>query len=145
MKSLKPSFLVLIASLSLGACTNTNADNQSTEGQSSEMIVSNDVQIYYFHNTKRCATCMAVEDETKMALELFYAENLQAGTIEFIPLNLEEEEGKRMAEILKVSGQTLLLVKGKVHINLTNEGFMNARTNPTGFHEILIKNIDELL
>ena len=50
-----------------------------------------------------------------------------------------------MAQALKVSGQTLLLVKGEHQVNLTNEGFMNARTNPTKFHEILRTQIDNLL
>jgi hypothetical protein len=145
MNFLKPALLVLMAFLSLGACTNTNADKQSKEDPSSDMIISNDLQIYYFHNTKRCATCNAVEDETKMALELFYAEQMQAGTIEFISLNIEVEQGKRIAERLEVSGQTLLLVKGETRLNLTNEAFMNARTNPTAFHEILATNIDKLL
>ena len=80
-----------------------------------------------------------------MALELFYPEQSEAGTIEFTSLNLEEEEGEKMAEFLQVSGQTLLLVKGETRVNLTNDGFMNARTNPTKFHEILRTNIDQLL
>ena len=43
--------------------------------------------------------------------------------------------GKKMAEALKVSGQTLLLVKGEHRVNLTNDGFMNARTNPEKFQK----------
>ena len=50
-----------------------------------------------------------------------------------------------MAETLHVSGQTLLIVKGETQVNLTNEGFMNARTNPTKFHEIIKAQIDKLL
>ena len=80
-----------------------------------------------------------------MALELFYSEKLEAGTIEFTALNLEEEDGMKMAESLQVSGQALLLVKGENQVNLTNEGFMNARSNPGRFHEILREQIDNLL
>ena len=80
-----------------------------------------------------------------MALELFYEERMKAGSIEFTSLNLEEEEGERMAQALQVSGQTLLIVKGETQVNLTNEGFMNARTNPTKFHETLRTQIDKLL
>ena len=64
---------------------------------------------------------------------------------DFISLNLEEDEGAEMARVLKVSGQTLLIVKGETKVNLTNEGFMNARTNPDKFHEILRTQIDNLL
>jgi hypothetical protein len=147
---LKPSILILLVTLSLFGCKAPTADNQTNENQTNknqtdEVVISDDIQIYYFHNTKRCATCNAVEDETLMALELLYKEYMEAGTIEFTSLNLEEEEGESMAESLKVSGQTLLLVKGENQVNLTNEGFMNARTNPTKFHEILKTELDKLL
>ena len=150
MKMLKPSILILLATLTLFGCKSSSAENQTTENQTTdnqtdEVVLSDDIQVYYFHNTKRCATCNAVEDETLMALELFYKENIEAGTIEFTSLNLEEEEGENMAESLKVSGQTLLLVRGETQVNLTNEGFMNARTNPTKFHEILKTELDKLL
>ena len=140
MQTLKPSILFLFFAMILFSCK-----TQSTDNQVSESVASNDVQVYYFHNTKRCATCNAVEDETKVALEMFYKDQMTAGSMEFTSLNLEEENGKEMAQSLKVSGQTLLITKGEIHVNLTNEGFMNARTNPTKFHEILKTQIDKLL
>ena len=140
MQTLKPSILFLFFAMILFSCK-----TQSTDNQVSESVASNDVQVYYFHNTKRCATCNAVEDETKVALEMFYKDQMTAGSMEFTSLNLEEENGKEMAQSLKVSGQTLLITKGEIHVNLTNEGFMNARTNPTKFHEILKAQIDKLL
>ena len=135
----------MFLAFALFACNAPTTDNQTSENQTDKIVQSDDIQVYYFHNTKRCATCNAVEDETLMALELFYKKNIEAGTIEFTSLNLEEEEGEAMAQALKVSGQTLLLVKGETRVNLTNDGFMNARTNPTKFHEILRTQIDLLL
>ena len=140
MKILKSTLVIMLVALSLFACK-----TQTKETQEATVELSGDVQVYYFHNTKRCATCNAVEDETRVALEMFYEEKMKAGTIDFTSLNLEEEEGKTMAEALQVSGQTLLIVKGETHINLTNEGFMNARTNPTKFHELIKTQIDNLL
>ena len=140
MKALKPSLLFLCIAMMLFSCK-----PQTKENQTSESVVSNDVQVYYFHNTKRCATCNAVENETKVALEMFYKDQMTAGTMEFTSLNLEEDQGKEMAQSLRVSGQTLLITKGDTHVNLTNEGFMNARTNPSKFHEILKTQIDKLL
>ena len=140
MKNLKSSLLIIFVALSFFACK-----NQTSETQKTAEFISGDVQIFYFHNTKRCATCNAIEDETRMALEMFYPEKMKAGEIDFTSLNLEEDEGKKMAESLRISGQTLLLVKGETQVNLTNEGFMNARTNPIKFHEILRTQIDKLL
>ena len=140
MKVLRSSFLIMFAAFSLFACNAQTSENQKTEN-----VISEDIQVYYFHNTNRCATCKAVENETKMALETFYADKMNAGTIDFTSLNLEEDEGKTIAQTLRVSGQTLLIVKGETLVNLTNEGFMNARTNPTKFHEIIKTQIDKLL
>jgi hypothetical protein len=140
MKALKPSLLFLCIAMILFSCK-----TQTNENQTSESVASNDVQVYYFHNTKRCATCNAVENETRVALEIFYKDQMTAGTMGFTSLNLEEDQGKEMAQSLRVSGQTLLITKGDTHVNLTNEGFMNARTNPTKFHEILKAQIDKLL
>jgi len=139
MKAIKIMFL-LIVTVSVSAC---NA--QTSQDQNSSVADTDELQVYYFHFTKRCATCNAVENEAKVALEMFYADQLKEGNIAFISLNLEEDDGKKMADQLKVSGQTLLLVKGDQMVNLTNEGFMNARTKPDKYHEILKSNIDKLL
>jgi len=140
MKILKSSFVIMFVAVSLFGCNAQTSENQKTEN-----ILSEDIQVYYFHNTARCATCNAVENETRVAMEMFYADKMKAGTMEFTSLNLQEDEGKEMAQTLHVSGQTLLIVKGETQVNLTNEGFMNARTNPTKFHEIIKAQIDKLL
>jgi hypothetical protein len=145
MKIIKPLLLPLFVAITLFSCNAQKPADQKTEDQKSETVISEDLQVFYFHNTKRCATCNAVEDETKVALQMFYEDNMKEGTMNFTSLNLEEEDGEKMAQSLQVSGQTLLIVKGKTRVNLTNEGFMNARTNPTKFHEILKTQIDELL
>jgi len=145
MKISNPTVLVMFVAMSLFACKANTPQNQETETVIGENIISDDVQVYYFHNTKRCATCNAIEEETKTALQMFYEDQMNAGTMEFTSLNLEEDEGEKMAQALKVSGQTLLLVKGKTRMDLTNEAFMNARTNPARFHEILRAQIDKLL
>ena len=139
MKALKISLLMVMA-VSLSAC---NA--QSSTDKKSISADADDLTVYYFHFTNRCATCNAVENETRVALEMFFGDQVKDGKIAFTSLNLEEEDGKEMAKQLKVSGQTLILVKGEEMVNLTNEGFMNARTKPDSFREILKSNIDNLL
>ena len=51
-------------------------------------------------------------------------ERLIEEKIAFQSLNLEEEEGGKVAEQLNISGQTLLVVRDGKQFNLTNEGFM---------------------
>ena len=101
---------------------------------------ANQIEAYYFHNTSRCVTCKTVEAEAKADLE-----NLYGNQVTFKALNLEDDATKPIAEKLKVSGQTLLIVKGDQKINLTNEGFLYAVTNPAKLKSIIKAKVDGLL
>jgi hypothetical protein len=132
MKALKLSLIALI--ISLGAC------NSQTAKKETSAAASDKIEAYYFHFTSRCVTCKTVEAEAKSDIE-----NLYGKKITFQSVNLEEPAGKALAEKLKVSGQTLIVVKGSTKVNLTNEGFMYARTNPEKFKSIIKEKVDPLL
>jgi hypothetical protein len=114
--------------------------NAQTAKKETTGPATNKVEAFYFHNTSRCVTCKTVEAEAKADLESIYGTQ-----VTFKSLNLEEDATKPIAEKLKVSGQTLLIVKGDQKINLTNEGFMYARTNPAKFKKIIKEKVDKLL
>ena len=78
------STLMLLLAVSLSAC---NA--QSSKEQKSVAADSGELQVYYFHFTKRCVTCNAVENETKAALEMYYASQVKEGDLVFTSLNLD--------------------------------------------------------
>lgn len=103
------------------------------------------VEVYYFHNTRRCTTCQAVEDETKKALEQFYPAQIKDGRVVFRSINLEEGDNEAFAEKLGVSGQTLLLMAGEKKVDLTNDAFMYATTKPEKLHKEIRKTVDEML
>jgi hypothetical protein len=103
------------------------------------------IEVYYFHMTRRCPTCQAVESESEAALKKLYPAQMESGTITFKSLNLEEEVNNPLAEKLQVSGQTLLIVKGDQKIDLTGDGFMYARTDPAKLQEKFKAAIDPLL
>ena len=84
--------------------------------------------------------CLAVETESKDIVEELYNDK-----VAFSAYNLEEKDGKALAGELGVSGQTLLIVSGEARINITNEGFMNARSNPEKLKQIMKEKIDPLL
>lgn len=106
---------------------------------------SGKVEAYYFHFTSRCVTCKTVEAQAKEDLEKLYPEQFKAGKITFQAINLDDASSTAIAEKLKVSGQSLLLVKGSKQINITNEGFMYARSNPDKFKEIIKEKVDGLM
>lgn len=98
------------------------------------------VNVYYFHFTRRCATCNAVESVTKEAIAEYYGTQ-----VSFIDLNLDKKPGKQKGKELSVSGQTLLIVSGDTQINITSDGFMNARSKPEKLKQIIKEKIDPLL
>jgi len=140
MKNLSILFLIIMSSFSLTGFS--QATEESTDQETIDEAV---VEVYYFHFTRRCATCQAVEDESKAALEVLYPEELESGKILFIPINLEEEANEEFAMKMKIAGQSLLVVKGEEKIDLTSDGFKYARSNPEKLQASLKDTIDPML
>jgi hypothetical protein len=103
------------------------------------------IEVYYFHLTHRCATCNAVESETQKALKELYPGQMESGEVTFQSLNIEEESGELAAERLEVSGQALLIVKGDKKVDITNKGFLYARSQPEKLHSTIKETVDALL
>lgn len=103
------------------------------------------IQIVLFHLAQRCESCNAVEYETERLLEEEYSDEVDAGKIKFIPLNFQSEHGKEAAGILRASGQTLFVVKGKHVTDLTSPAFMYASTRPEYYREELREALDTFL
>lgn len=104
-----------------------------------------DVEVYYFHMTTRCVTCKTVEAEARKNVEMLYADQVKSGKISFTALNLEESTGKAIGDRLGVNSQTLLIVKGDQKINITNEGFLYAVSQPQKFTTVMKTRIDPLI
>lgn len=86
--------------------------------------------VYYFHYTRRCFTCNEVESQTQKALQELYPQQMKSGIITFTSINLEEKEGKAIADKVSAKGQSLLVVKGNQNTDLTDKAFMYATTTP---------------
>jgi hypothetical protein len=134
MKKFTQITLFLMITLSSMSCS--SQENKKTTTQSTN---TGDIEVYYFHFTSRCVTCRTVESEAKADVEALYG-----GKISFQAINLDEESSKAIAEKLQVSVQTLLIVKGSQKIDITNEGFMYARSNPAKLKSIIQDKIDGL-
>jgi hypothetical protein len=103
------------------------------------------VEVFYFHLTRRCVTCQAVENESRNAIEALYPEQVKNGRVSFTSVNIELEASKAVAERCKVTGQTLLVMSGDVRVDLTDKGFMYATTSPEKLKAEIKKTIDPLL
>lgn len=103
------------------------------------------VEVYYFHFTRRCVTCQAVETETQKAIATLYPTPYKAGKIVFKSINLDEASSKQLAEKCQAEGQALLVISGSKRIDLTDTGFMYAKSKPEKLKAELKKVLDSLI
>lgn len=122
-----------------------SCEAQKKQPEKAGNTVSDKVEVYYFHFTRRCLTCNAVEAETKKALETLYPEKVKSGKITFASVNLEDDGSKAVAEKCKASGQSLLVISGNKRTDLTNSGFMYARSQPEKLKAEIKSTIDPLI
>jgi len=85
------------------------------------------VGVYYFHFSRRCNTCIAVEENSKKAVEALYPEQVKSGEYFFQAVNLDEESGKEIGEKMDIGMQALVVIHGDKKIDITGEGFMYAQ------------------
>jgi len=129
-----------LVSVSAQCCNKTAATAEKSTACCSASESTSDVKAYYFHATRRCVTCKAVEEVSKAAVTEYYGDK-----VPFASINVDEEQNKALAEKYKVTGTALLIVDGDKTVNLTNDAFMNARTNPDKLKSKLKSTIDSML
>lgn len=123
----------------LFSCNPTETKGENTKGNKGT------ISVYYFHYTRRCATCMAVEEQTKKALNELYPSKVKSGELIFESINIEEKDGEEFANKLEIASQSLLIVKGDNKIDITEKGFLYAVNEPIKLKTEIKKAIDPLL
>jgi hypothetical protein len=108
-------------------------------------IAGDKIEVLYFHFSRRCVTCIAVETKTQEAISALYPEEYKKGLITFSSVNLEDEKSKPIAEKAKVTGQALVIMSGEFRKDLTAEGFMYANNNFEKFKTAIQKTMDPLV
>lgn len=105
------------------------------------------VDVYYFHATKRCPTCIAIEKETRKTLNRSFSEQMENGTVRLHVLNLDEKENSALVEKYEIYGSSLILApaSGAEPVNLTNKAFLYAKDQAFAFRKELGEQLNKLL
>ena len=140
MKKLLLLSVALVMMLGGISCNAQGAKKQETKA-----VASGKVEVYYFHFTRRCMTCNAVEVESKKAITALYPKLVKSGKITFKAINLDDATSKTAAEKFGAEGQSLLVMGGGKRIDLTSQGFMYAVSDPEKLKAELKKTIDPLI
>lgn len=140
MKKLLMIFALIIGRVSCGSGENT-ANAKSPE--------KDRVEVIYFHGKQRCATCMAIEKNTREVINNLFANELKNGTVVFKIVDISTPEGEKIADKYEVTWSSLFVNKWKdskeTRSNLTEFAFGNARKNPDAFKKTLADKIRQSL
>ena len=142
---MKKELLMIALCVGMVACGNGNAKNES---KAEKQMKKDVVEVLYFHGKQRCATCMAIEKNTKELMESTFAEKLKNGELVFKSVDITKEE--TLADKYEVSWSSLIIVdydkNGKEEAaNMTEFAFGNARTNPDNFKKGVAEKISTML
>jgi hypothetical protein len=143
-------FLFVGIGMSFGQCKKSNdilagnkgccSKTEAAKCQPAQKVADTEVMLYYFHATRRCATCESVERVSKETLDKNFK-----GKVAFKSFNREDRVNKKLVEQYKISGQTLLLIKGDEVKDLTTKAFLYAKNDPEKLEKEITTQIEELL
>ena len=84
------------------------ARNQATE-QNVAAKPSGTVIAYYFHRTFRCPSCLAIEALSLEALQSAFGPLLRDGTLEWLPINIDESGGEDFVNQFNLGTSSLVI------------------------------------
>jgi len=136
--------LTLLVAILTAIITCISCNNQGNMKEVAQAINTSNVNVYYFHFTSRCATCLVVEENARKAVEALYPNEVKTGEYSFASLNLDEASAKEIADKLGVGGQSLMVVRGDKKIDITSAAWLAAH-DPDKMKVEIKSGIDKIL
>ena len=137
--------MLMMAALCFGlaACGGGNTK------QTTEPTKENGVEVLCFHGKQRCATCVAIERETKAVIDGQFADAVAEGALEMRIIDITQPENEAIADKYEITWSSLVVVKYtdgcEQAENITKFAFANARNNPETFRSELTEKLKKLL
>ena len=121
----------------------------AADAQKKEETPKDGVEVIYFHGKQRCATCQAIEKETKALIDSQFADAVKSGKVRFRVVDITKAENEALADKYEITWSSLVLVKynngADESENLTQFAFATARNNPAQFKKELAAKISQML
>jgi hypothetical protein len=142
--------LLVLSVFIFAGCGTKNTENTvgQNEVKASETKPKADkVEVFTFHATQRCTTCIAIGKLSRETIEEYYQPELRDGKIEVREINIDLPENKELAEKFQASGSALkinAIYDGTDHITEDTKVW-GLTSNPTQYKSYLKDKIDTLL
>lgn len=88
----------------------SNAESKiEREGEKPVIRQADKIQVFLFHTTHRCYSCITIGQFAKKTVEQKFPDELKSGRIEFREINIDLSENKELADKFRASGSSLFL------------------------------------
>ena len=81
--------------------------------ENSEVTAKDHVEVLYFHGKQRCATCIAIENNTLAVMKENLSEQVKKGEVVFKVIDISKKENEKIAEKYEVTWSSLFVVRYK--------------------------------
>lgn len=95
------------------------------------------IEVIDFHSTHRCKTCLTIESIARNVVEAEFAEEMKAGKVRFVAVDVDDRKNAALAEQFEASGTALFVYNGKTGqaYDLTDPAFSYALSNEAKLRE----------
>lgn len=88
---------------------NDNGETADKTQTQSVQESADKIEVYYFHRTQRCYSCLTLGQYLKETIEQEFSEEIKSGRIDFREINIDLPENKDMAIKFQASGSSLFV------------------------------------
>lgn len=119
---MRKTIIILFLALTLTGCSNVktseqpNTSSQEIAGSeikqppmSSVATAPEKIEVFLFHGTVRCSTCIAIGKLSERTVQEKFAEETKSGRIVFKEINIDQPENKALAEKFQAAGSALYI------------------------------------
>ncbi len=152
-------FFLILASLSLFWCSLSTVQTDYPTPQEETLITHEDnssyqskisadkIQLYHFHGTNQCRSCVTLGELTQKTLDEFFVDELKSGKITYEHINVELPENSTIAQKFQVRNISLYInsVVGDRESYEDQVTLMRYLNNEEQFKNYLKDKIDTLL
>lgn len=114
--------LLILCLFIFSGCSIKNNEMQTVENKvnnSESKPIADKVEVFLFHATQRCATCIAIGKLSGETVFEYFQPELRDNKIEFREINIDLPENKELAKKFQASGSSLkinAIYNGQDHI-----------------------------
>jgi hypothetical protein len=132
MKKVVVALMLIAAVTACGQRGNNTAQNVASVSSD-----PNVVNVLYFHPEQGCATCKAVGAVSKKLIETEFA----GKKVEFVDVDFSVAANKNIVEKYEIVSSSLIIAKGNDKIDLTQQAFATALSNPQALENLIKETI----